>query len=156
MLLLACVGFLLAGGHGPASTSPAASPRATIDPRLIIHPRTLHVMGAFSGGVRLSGTLSPAYPGENTFHLTARRNGRNLAQVPGQTGPAQGSRLTLEATMPGMAMPPVHGTLTGHDGRYSGTLRLPMFGTYRIAVTIEMPGGPETGTITVTLPLPGL
>lgn len=49
--------------------APAATP--TVDPRLIVVPRTAPIQGALSGGVRLRGTLSPAIPGPNTLRLWA-------------------------------------------------------------------------------------
>src|SRR5207245_2216367 len=50
---------------------PAATP--TVDPRLIVRPRTMPIAGTLSNGLHLDGTLYPAYPGRNTLYLTVPR-----------------------------------------------------------------------------------
>jgi hypothetical protein len=132
-----------ATGSSTVSAAPAAVP--TVDPRLIIHPQTVAIAGVLSGGMHLSGTLYPTIPGANTLRLTLRR---------GSGEPVLGAHIRLVATMPGMAL--VHGraVLAFRHGRYSGVLRLPMFGFYLAQVVVDTPAGHYTGVITLTLPLP--
>ncbi len=126
--------------HG---TAPAAVP--TTDPRLIIHARTVPLAGVLAPGVRIRGTLYPAYPGRNTLRLVLQRHGRARGG---------GVSLALVVTMPGMAMAPIRVHLRGHDDRYSCAITLPMFGTYRARITVVTPDGPATGTITLPLAWP--
>ncbi len=135
------------GTAGSNSAVPAVSPTPTIDPRLILHPHTVAIAASLTHGLRLRGTLAPDLPGINAL---------DLALYDPQTRRAHGSRLRLEATMPGMPMSPVHATLTNTLGRYSGPISLPMFGTYRVAVEMSTTNGMATGVLTVTIPLPGL
>ena len=137
--------LLATGQHAAAPVAPAATP--TVDPRLIVRPRTVAIAGVLSNGLHLAGTFYPAYPGRNTLYLTVRR---------GAQGRYVAGRIALSATMPGMAMLPVRGTLAAGGQRYTGTLTLPMFGTYRVTVAIATPGAAATGAITLTLSLPGL
>jgi hypothetical protein len=119
----------------------------SVDPRLIIRPRHAPIVAVLSHGVRLAGTLYPAYPGRNTLRLA----------VQGRSGsPATGHRVALVATMPGMAMAPIRATLIARDQRYVGNLTLPMFGVYRARVVVDTPAGRATGTLTLTLSLPHL
>jgi hypothetical protein len=53
-------------------------------------------------------------------------------------------------------MAPIRATLVARDHHYIGTLTLPMFGTYRAQVVVDTPAGRATGTLTLTLSLPGL
>jgi hypothetical protein len=137
--------LLAVGHHGAPRAVPAATP--TVDPRLIVRPRTIPIAGTFANGPHLDGTLYPAYPGRNTLDLTVPR---------GTQRRSGGDRIALSASMPGMAMRPVNGTLIAHGHRYIGTLMLPMFGTYRIEVVVASPGAAATGSITLTLSLPGV
>jgi hypothetical protein len=136
------VGLVLVGTehHVAAPATP------TVDPRLILRPHSIHIAGVLSHGLRLSGTAYPAYPGRNVLRLAVQQ---------GATPLARGGHVALSATMPGMAMPPLHATLAASDRGYRGALMLPMFGTYRVAVVISTPRARVSGTITLTLPLPG-
>lgn len=146
LLVLLGVGVALHAGVGSSgAAAPAATP--TIDPRLIIHPRTVPIVATLSHGVQVSGTLYPAYPGRNTLRLVLRWQGGVLAPA---------APLTLVATMPGMAMAPIRARLAGHDLHYSGGVTLPMFGAYRAQIRILTPSGPSTGTVMLPLTLPRL
>jgi hypothetical protein len=141
------VGLVLVSAehHGPARAAPATTP--TVDPRLIIRPRHAPVAAVLSHGVRLTGTLYPAYPGRNTLRLA----------VQGRSGaPAPGNRVALVASMPGMAMAPIRATLVARDHHYVGILTLPMFGTYPAQVVVDTPTGRATGSLTLALSLPRL
>jgi hypothetical protein len=148
-LLLVLLGLglaLLYRAHLSASR-PTVPAQPTVDTRLIIRPRHAPVAAVLSHGVRLAGTLYPAYPGRNTLRLAAQ----------GRAGaPAPGKRVALVAGMPGMAMAPIRATLVARDHHYVGTLRLPMFGAYRARVVMDTPAGRAKGTLTLTLSLPGL
>jgi hypothetical protein len=127
-----------AWGH---RVSPAATVAgtATVDPRLIVRPHIVRFHIALPQGGRLEGTLTPAIPGPNTVHLVA------------QPGMAGESRLDIEATMPGMAMAPAVATLTARGHEYRGALTLPMFGRYRLRITLA--GGNTRPAGTAELPL---
>jgi hypothetical protein len=62
--------------------------------------------------------------------------------------------LHLDATMLGMAMPPIRTTLANHTGHYDGALTLPMLGIYRVAIAAPTLAGMVTGVLTVTISLP--
>jgi len=146
MLGLGCV-VLAAGSSWPRWSrvdAPAAIP--TVDPRLVIVPRTAPIQGALSGGARLRGTLSPAIPGPNTLRLRASD---------GAGARIEGGRLRLVVTMPGMRMRPIVVTLQAHGEDYSGTLPLPMFGLYRATVVVSKAERRYTGPVTLVLSLPG-
>jgi hypothetical protein len=148
-LLLVLLGLglaLLSRAHLSAS-SPTVPAQPSVDPRLIIRPRSAPVAAVLSHGVRLAGTLYPAYPGRNTLRLAVQ--GRTRASAPG-------NRVVLVASMPGMAMAPIRATLVALDHHYVGTVTLPMFGTYRAQVVVDTPAGRATGTLTLILSLPGL
>lgn len=132
-----------AGHHAATPAAPADPPRA--DPRLILRPRTVPITAALPSDLRLSGAYAPAYPGRNVFDLTVRQGAAPLGTR---------ARITLSATMLGMAMPPIRAILRAGGQRYRGVLALPMFGTYRVAVVVSAPPAHVTGTMTVTLPLP--
>lgn len=144
VLLGVGLALVSAGHHTAIPAAPVSAPR--VDPRLVIRPRTIPVAAVLSGGLRLSGAYYPAYPGRNVLDLTVRGGNAPLARA---------AFIAVSATMPGMAMPPIRATLTANGHNYRGALSLPMFGAYRVAVAISAPHTRVTGTITVTLPLPG-
>jgi hypothetical protein len=147
LLVLLGLGFALQSRAHLSASSPTVPAQPTVDPRLIIRPRHAPIAAILSHGVRLAGTLYPAYPGRNTLRLA----------VQGRSGtPAPGHRVVLVAGMPGMAMAPIRATLVARDHRYVGTLTLPMFGAYRAQVVVDTPAGRATGTLTLTLSLPHL
>ena len=136
-LIFLLVGLLAARPHAPA---PA---RAAAVPYLILRSRVTHFAAVLGHAGVLRGALEPTLPGLNSVRVVLQR-------PPGH--PAAG-RLTLVATMPGMAMPPVRTTLQARGGGYSGALTLPMFGRYHVRVTLETAGSVATGALTLTLPL---
>ncbi|MCA1598267.1 MAG: hypothetical protein LC769_04475 [Chloroflexi bacterium] len=142
LALLGVVGVTLRGG-APRAVAPAATP--TIDPRLVIRPRSVPVRAPLTDGAEARGTLYPAYPGRNTLHLVIRWHGRPLSP----TAP-----LTLVATMRGMAMRPIQATLVARGGSYAGTVTLPMFGAYQARIAVVTPHGRAHGTLTLRLSLP--
>jgi hypothetical protein len=148
-LLLVLLGLglaLLYGAHlSPRSATVPAQP--TVDPRLIIRPRHAPLAAILSHGVRLAGTLYPAYPGRNTLRLALQGH---------SDAPAPGNRVALVATMPGMAMAPIRATLVARNHHYVGALTLPMFGTYRAQVVVDTPAGRATATLALALSLPRL
>jgi hypothetical protein len=113
----------------------------------IIRPRKAPIGAFLSHGVRLAGTLYPAYPG--TQHAALGRAGP-------LRGPAPANRVALVASMPGMAMAPIRATLVARAHHDVGTLTLSMFGAYRAQVVVDTPAGRATGTLTLTLSLPHL
>jgi hypothetical protein len=145
VLLVVGAALLAVGQQAAPPAVPAATP--TVDPRLIVRPRTIRITGTLSNGLHLDGTLYPAYPGRNTLHLTVPRGTQRWYG---------GDHIALSATMPGMAMRPIKGTLVARGHRYTGALTLPMFGTYRVGVVMAAPGAATTGSITLTLSLPGV
>lgn len=147
LLVLLGLGLALLSRAHLSARSPTVPVQPTVDPRLIIRPRHAPIAAVLSHGVRLAGTLYPAYPGRNTLRLA----------VQGRVGvPASGTRVALVATMPGMAMAPIRSVLVARDHHYVGTLILPMFGTYQAQVVVDTPAGRATGTLTLTLSLPHL
>lgn len=132
---------------GGATPHPAATSRATptINPGLIIYPRTVAVGVTLSPRWRLVGTLYPAYPGRNTLRL--RLEGANPALE-------ARSSIVLEVTMPGMAMTPLRVTLHDQGGWANGVFTLPMFGIYQAQVRVVSPLGHATGILDLPLSLP--
>jgi hypothetical protein len=144
-LLVGGAALLAVGQQAAPSAVPTATP--TIDPQLIVRPRTIRIAGTLANGLPLDGTLYPAYPGSNTLNLTLPRGSQRRYG---------GDRIALSATMLGMAMRPVNGTLVARGQRYTGALTLPMFGTYRVKVVVASPGAATAGSVTLTLSLPGV
>jgi hypothetical protein len=110
---------LFAGGF--ALTSRTAAHPDTVDPRLVLHPRTVSVkaIAPEAGTVRLR--VYPAIPGPQ--HVAVF-----LSQHP------HPSAVTLTADMPGMPMRPTTATVARRGALYRGTLNLPMFGVYRVRI----------------------
>jgi hypothetical protein len=130
------------------AVAPAPPRWSTIDPRLVLHPHRVALAGVLTDAGRLSGSLTPDLPGANAIVLV-------LGSPPGP-GPSTGPSLHLTAMMPGMHMAPLRATLGRRGGRFTGTLTLPMFGTYRVAVATARAAATATGVLTVTIPLPPL
>ena len=143
IVLLGIVGVALRRSGTPSAAAPIATP--TIDPRLVIHARTVPVSATLTLGAQLRGTLYPAYPGRNTLHLVIRRHGGVLAPS---------APVTLVATMPGMAMRPIRATLLPRGSGYTGAVTLPMFGSYLARVAVATPDGRASGTLPLPLTLP--
>jgi hypothetical protein len=93
----------------------------------------------------VDGTLSPASPGANDLHLRV---------VSGSEPRDQRPSLRLTATMPGMAMRPTVSVLHPTGQGYQGAVWLPMFGSYRLTMTLIGIPHPESGTHVVALPFP--
>jgi hypothetical protein len=147
LLVLLGLGLALLYRAHLSARSPTVPVQPTVDPHLIIRPRHAPIAAVLSHGVRLVGTLYPAYPGRNTLRLA----------VQGHAGaPTPANRVALVARMPGMAMAPIRTTLVARDHHYVGTLTLPMFGSYRVQVVVDTPAGRATGTLTLALSLPHL
>jgi len=144
VLLGVGLAFVSADHHIALPAAPTATPR--LEPRFIIRPRTVPITAVLPHDLRLSGAYYPAYPGRNVLSLAARRGAAPLGTS---------ARIALSVTMPGMVMPPIRATLAPSNTYYRGALALPMFGAYRVAVVVSAPHVHVTGTITVTLPLPG-
>ena len=125
-----------------SSSAPAATP--TVDPRLVLRAHTVPVTGTLAG-TTLHGTLYPGFPGANTIQITA----------PDLGGMADGASAYIDvvATMPGMRMIPVSARLQAHNGAYSGTLPLPMFGVYTARLTLVHGAEHQHGTAQLSLPL---
>jgi hypothetical protein len=149
ILLLILVGSaalaLRAGNVAGNPATSAVAPAPAIDPRLVLHPRTVAIAVVLTDGVRLTGTLAPDLPGKNTFDVALQGS---LAR--------SGSPLRLEATMFGMRMAPIRAMLANHAGHYSGAMILPMLGAYRVAIEAPASAGAMTGVLTVTIPLPNV
>lgn len=155
--LLVAVGLLLllssihAGAVGPWAQNVSASRRAawptteTIDPRLILVPRTV-TQAATATGVALELTAGPLLPGPNRFELRLVQGGRPLARA----------SILLVARMIGMAMHPI--TLTMREqrpGQYAAVGPLAMFGTWQLTVQIDRRGTASLRhQFTVSLDLP--
>lgn len=125
-------------GHR-ASTAATVAASPAIEARLIVRPHTIRLAITLARGVRLEGTLAPGLPGPNMVSLVA------------QPGSIAGNRLNLEATMPGMIMAPATATLTARGHAYRGMLTLPMFGRYRLRVTLVRGHLRSTGAIGLPL-----
>ncbi len=137
-------GLLLVGcGAGP---QPPATALPTVWPAgadQVVRGHDQAVTGALTGGGRVRGTLYPALPGANTLRL----------RVDGAGDPGAPERVEVAATMLGMAMRPVTTTLVACDGRYQGTIALPMFGRYAARVVVVTRRGRWRGTLTLDVPL---
>lgn len=132
--------------EGSSGGRRAASPATqTIDPRLLLAPRTV-TQSATAAGVRAELTTGPLLPGSNRFELRLAERGRPLA----------GARVFLMARMTGMAMRPVTLRMSeAPPGRYAATGLLAMFGRWQLTVQIDRPGAVLLAprfTVDVTLP----
>ena len=113
-----------------ARPQPPKQTAQTIDPRLILTPRTL-TQSATAGGLRMALMVSPLLPGSNRFEL--RLAGRGL--------PVVAARVQLVPRMEGMAMRPFTLSMSeAQPGRYVATGPLPMFGRWQVTVRIDRPG----------------
>jgi hypothetical protein len=106
VLLVGGTALLAVGQPAAPPAVPTATP--TVDPRLIVRPRTIRIAGTLSNGPHVGGTLYPAYPGRNTLDLTVPRSTQRRYG---------GDRIALSASMPGMAMRPIKGTLVARGHR---------------------------------------
>jgi hypothetical protein len=113
----------------PAARPAAATQSATVDPRLLIQPRTV-AQAAQVDGLRLTLTAGPLVPGSNHFILTLSEAAR----------PIDAAEIQLIASMRGMAMRPLIFTARpmGH-GHYEATGGLTMFGQWRLIAQIRLP-----------------
>jgi hypothetical protein len=146
-LLAIGVGAGAFAAHGSQQASAPTPAVPTIDSRLILRPHNVPVHGTMVGGAVLSGSIYPGIPYRtNTIQLTLTRGGHTLAATGGAS---------LSVSMVGMQMLPVKAVLHPAGSGYSGTLYLPMFGSYRGPITVATSSGSLTGTIEVTAPLPG-
>lgn len=132
------VGLLLKVAAPPSGAQGNAPP---VDPRLVIDPATVPVTGAL-GTQALRGALYPALPGPNRLRVT----------IAGYQ-PREGDRMALAVTMPGMQMAPLRIHLVPSARGFSGTLTLPMFGTYRAHLTLIAGTTRQTGTASLVVPL---
>jgi hypothetical protein len=118
-----------AGDSSGSRGTPAPATR-TIDPRLILVPRTV-TQAATAAGVRMELTAGPLLPGPNRFELRLAARGRPLA----------GARVLLVARMIGMAMRPVALPMSAaQPGRYAATGPLTMFGPWQVTLQIDRSG----------------
>jgi hypothetical protein len=134
LLLLAVV--VQARGLGPWAVRPTARPQPlarsarTIDPRLILTPRTL-TQSATAGGLRVALTVSPLLPGSNRFELRLAVRGR----------PVMAAHVQLLPRMVGMPMRPIVLLMREvQPGRYTATGPLAMFGLWQLVARIDRPG----------------
>jgi hypothetical protein len=144
-LLLLGTGVGLQGLKSVGSR-PSSAPTAptALDARLVLHRHAVPFSGIIAGGVTVDGTLWPSLPGLNTISLRILLPGRQVAR---------GGRVSLVLSMPGMAMRPVHATLTARSQGYRGSVALPMFGRYHAQVDASTAGGRYRGAVSLTLPL---
>ncbi|MGI8968438.1 MAG: hypothetical protein ACR2GA_04965 [Chloroflexota bacterium] len=140
VLVIALIGAVFLSGAIFSSHGRAASVPPTVDPRLILHPHTVTAHAYAGRHASLTLRLYPAIPGKQQIQLTFS---------PARRAPV----LTLRATMVGMSMPAIRAHIRRHGATYHGTMALPMFGEYSIAVSA--PGRPPM-TVRVVLPLPNV
>ncbi len=149
--LLLLAGLLYALGNAPWAAfgsvgrpSPGRAAR-TIDPRLIVRPRTL-TQAATLGGLRVALAVSPVLPGPNRFALRLVERGR----------PVGAAHVRLIARMTEMAMRPVALAMReGRRGRYAAGGLLAMFGHWRLTIHIDRPGmAPLTHRFAIGVNLP--
>jgi hypothetical protein len=136
---------LLLWSHQPALRQATAGSAAAVDPRLLIHPRTL-TQTARVGGQMLTLTASPLVPGSNHFVVTLGDASR----------PSAGVQVRLVATMTEMAMRPLvfRARLVG-PGRYEATGALSMFGRWQVIAQVSRPGAaPLAHSFGLSLDLP--
>ncbi len=117
------------------------------DSRLTIYPKRTQVHATFSRGIRVAGSISPTIPGRNHVDLVliAPRVKAPLPRV-----------ITFTANMTNMPMKPVEAILRRTSQGYAGTIKLPMFGTYRLRVAFHTAADRYSANTGVTLPLPSL
>jgi plastocyanin len=111
----------------------------------IVLPSRVIKLTVTLGHVRMAGTLSPAIAGTNTVHLW----------WPGKTErESKRASLHFTATMPGMAMSPTQSVLRPGAQGYEGAVWLPMFGDYRVRITLISVPRPISSTLALSLRLP--
>jgi hypothetical protein len=146
LVVAAIILFMARSNDASNTTGPTNSPAATatIDPRLILHPRTMPLSATLGNGIHLRGTLSPSLPGTNTITLGLTQT-QSAATLP--------KYIDLVITMPGMRMSPIHERLNFQKGAFTGAIRLPMFGAYTAQVKFVTADGPRSGNLNLIVPL---
>jgi hypothetical protein len=129
-------------GVGCIAHGRSASRRRTT-PHLLARGHSQPVAAMLGVGVPIHGTLYPALPGTNVLQLT----------VGGTLGTAGAGTLQIRALMPSMPMTPVRAVLQGRDGRYQGSITLPMFGDYVAEVVLATARNRWQRTLALSLPL---
>ncbi len=120
-----------AGWHAGTGQPSAAAPTPTIDPRLIVQPRT-STQAVSLGGLQVLLVASPLIPGTNRLVVRLTDHGLGVT----------GARVSIAAGMVGMLMRPLRfGVREVGNGRYEADGPLPMFGPWRLSVGIERRGG---------------
>jgi hypothetical protein len=115
------------------SQSSAVSVTPTIDPRLILRPRTL-TQAVVIEGVRITVEASPLIPGANHLVVTLTEQGQAI----------DGARVSASAVMAEMVMRPVRFVTSAKGGgRYEATGPLPMFGLWRLTIEADRPHEPH-------------
>jgi hypothetical protein len=127
-------GFVSQAAESPPreSTQPSALP--TVDPRLVLHPRSESQV-AQSGSLRLALTAGPLIPGANRLTLMVADHGKAV----------DGAEIRFVVRMLDMRMTTRSYSATKPTrltGSYAATASLPMFGRYLITVLIDIPGKP--------------
>lgn len=149
--LLLWAGAIHAGALGSGTGHSSGGRRAispatrTIDPRLILVPRTV-TQAATVAGVRAELTTAPLLPGSNRFELRLAARGQPLV----------GAGVVLVARMSEMAMRPITLPMSQvRPGRYAAMGPLTMFGRWQLTVQIARPGAaPIRHQFTVGVDLP--
>jgi len=141
------IGLLALRLHVPQSAGATTGPaQSTAAPLLILRPQVTHLMAVLGHGIVLRGTLEPTLPGLNTVRVV-------LHLPPGAA--AATDQVDFAAAMLGMTMLPSRAVLRrGPAGAFTGRMRLPMFGQYHVAASLQMSLGRETGMFTLVLPFP--
>jgi hypothetical protein len=120
---------VMIAGHkpAPAATSSVAAP--SVNPGLILHPRTTTLTGT-AGTLGLKMTVSPLIPGTNHLALALTQHGQ----------PLDGAQISLQIAMPGMLMRPIHAEArAGGHGTYQVAAPISMFGGWRLDVRVTAP-----------------
>jgi hypothetical protein len=128
-LIAVAVFVAIGAGQKPAPTATATVAAPGVNPALILRPRAATLAGT-AGTVNLKMMVAPLIPGTNHLVLTLTQHGR----------PLDGAHISLQITMPGMLMRPIHvEARAGGHGLYQAAAPLSMFGGWRLAVQVTAP-----------------
>jgi hypothetical protein len=140
LVATATCGLVAACNHGSAGTPTP----------IVLRPHFTHFSGSLSGGLHVSGTLYPSIPQYsrrvpvNTISLLITR--RHSRVHHGWIG--------VTSRMIDMVMVPIRGRVNSSGGRFTGKLDIPMFGSYRVELSLHLGGRIHRGSVVVPVLIP--
>lgn len=150
LLVRVAPAVILIGQVSACGSSPGARPQPPSTSALTLAPRVTRFAGVLSGGLRVKGMMYPSIPeystkfGPNQITVTIFRDRRTVS----------GGSVSLVSKMIEMRMVPDHALLRPSGSRYVGRLVVPMFGTFRVTVTLIQGARTHKGFVSIAVPIP--